>query len=220
MSLRAVLFDLDGTLLDTSGDLAAALNALLQANGKPPLSLARIRAEVSNGANALVQLGFGVLSEEEHRLKREQLLAFYWQDIAQHTQPFDGINALIQALHSQQIPWGIATNKPQRFTERLMPHFTFAAPPAVVLSPEQVSQPKPHPAMLHHACDLLGCAPAEALYIGDHPRDIECGLRAGTITLAVGYGFTQTPTEHLQWGAHHAVDSAHQIWPLLQSHYL
>lgn len=221
MALRALLFDLDGTLLDTSGDLGGALNALLIDKHREPLPLERIRPQVSNGANALVKLGFGEsLSESEFLALRQALLDHYFAQIAQHTQPFEGIYPLIAELSVHNLQWGIATNKPWRYTEKLLPHFDFPSPPGVTLCPDHVKQSKPDPEMLTLACERLGVRAQEAIYIGDHSRDIECGRRAGMKTLAVGYGFTSTPDEHKHWHADHCVDHASEIWPLLYELYV
>lgn len=219
MPLRALLFDLDGTLLDTSGDMGQALNRLLQEEGLPGLPAEQIRPQVSNGANALVKLGFGELPGEAHEHLRARFLDLYLADIARHTHPFPGIEDLLGRCQQQGIAWGVATNKPWRYTEPLMGHFSFAQSAAVTLCPEH-AKPKPDPAMLLLACQQIGCAPAEVIYIGDHQRDIECGKRAGMATIAVGYGFTQSPLEHTYWDATFAVQQADEIWPLVQQHYL
>lgn len=219
MPLRALLFDLDGTLLDTSGDMGQALNRLRQQEGLATLSPEQIRPHVSNGANALIKLGFGELPADAHEVLRARFLDLYLADIARHTQPFPGIEALIQHCLQQGLAWGVATNKPWRYTEPLMSHFEFATSAAVTLCPQH-AKPKPDPAMLLLACEQLQCSPAEVIYVGDHQRDIECGRRAGMATIAVGYGFTQHPAEHTQWEATFAVAEAWDIWPLVQQHYL
>ncbi len=219
MPLRALLFDLDGTLLDTSGDMGQALNRLLQEEGLPGLPAEQIRPQVSNGANALVKLGFGELPADAHEHLRARFLDLYLADIARHTQPFPGIEDLLERCLKQGIAWGIATNKPWRYTEPLMSHFNFAQSAAVTLCPEH-AKPKPDPTMLLLACEQIGCAPADVIYLGDHQRDVECGKRAGMTTIAVGYGFTQSPAEHTTWDATFAVQHATEIWPLVQQHYL
>jgi N-acetyl-D-muramate 6-phosphate phosphatase len=218
MPLRALLFDLDGTLLDTSGDMGQALNRLRAEEGLPGLTAEQIRPQVSNGANALIKLGFGDLSPEEHEALRVRFLDLYLSDIASHSHAFDGIEALVNLCVEHDIAWGIATNKPWRYTEPLMGHFAFANTAAVIFCPEH-AKPKPDPTMLLLACERMNCAPEEVLYVGDHLRDIECGKNAGIATIAVGYGFTDSADEHTRWGANYAVNSAHEIWPLIQRHY-
>lgn len=218
MALRAVFFDLDGTLLDTSGDLASALNQLLVEQGREPLALDIIRQQVSNGGTALVKLGFGTLPDVELQPLRQRLLDLYHLNIATHTRAFPGIHELIQQLAELGIAWGIVTNKPKLYTQALMQHFTFAMPPVAIVSPDHVGVGKPNPAALLHACQLAGCLPNEAVYIGDHLRDIECGHNAGMPTIAVGYGFTQHPHEHRTWNATHVADRTTDLWPILSTY--
>jgi 2-phosphoglycolate phosphatase len=218
MALKAIFFDLDGTLLDTSGDLAHALNQLRREQGRDPLPYDLIRQQVSNGATALVKLGFGPLSDAEIQPLRQRLLDLYQADIALHTRAFPGIEELIGRLAEAGLVWGIVTNKPQFYTSELMRHFSFATPPVATVSPDQVGVGKPHPAAVLHACELAGCLPQEAVYIGDHIRDIECGRNAGMPTIAVGYGFTADSDEHRTWNATHVADSAADIWPILATY--
>ncbi|MDZ7925012.1 MAG: HAD-IA family hydrolase [Marinagarivorans sp.] len=215
--IKAVLFDLDGTLLDTSKDLAAALNAVRQHNNLKPLSHAQIRPHVSNGANALLQCGFGDLDPPTQEQYRLQLLDYYLQNIATQTEAFDGINQLLDELHHANIPWGIVTNKPKIYTRALLSQYSFMHAPAAVICPEDVNNTKPSPEGLLKACHIINCQPPEAVYVGDHIRDIEAGKNAGMQTIAVGYGFTDTPSCHLSWGADYTVQHAHQIIPIIRS---
>lgn len=219
MALRAVFFDLDGTLLDTSMDLGNALNSVLEQNKLQKLKHEKIRPHVSNGAMALIKLGFGnELPTPELQKHRQALLDFYNNNIATHTKPFDGVTELIQALTASGIQWGIVTNKPALYTQELMKNITFSSEPVATVCPEHLGISKPDPAPLLHACKLAGCEPTEALYVGDHLRDIECGSNAKMPTIAVGYGFT-AGDEHKRWGATHCVDLASEIWPLIREHY-
>lgn len=216
--LKAVFFDLDGTLLDTSKDLGHALNQVRKEKGLEDLPYPVIRKEVSNGATALIKLSFGQLGQDELMPLRQRLLDMYQQHIALHTKPFDGIEELIQNLAEHDIAWGIVTNKPQIYTAELMRHFQFATPPCVTVSPDHVGVGKPDPAALFYACRAAGCTPAEAIYIGDHLRDIECGRNAGMPTIAVGYGFTADPHEHRTWNATYIADEVTNIWPILTNY--
>jgi phosphoglycolate phosphatase len=215
--IKAVFFDLDGTLLNTSKDLGAALNAVRQTYGLSPLPDNLIRKEVSNGASALVKLGFGETTDDELRRYRHELLAYYKENIALYSCVFDGIYELVESLTQAELQWGIVTNKPEAYTAPLMQHFAFASPPCVVVCPEHVESAKPNPQGLLLACNKARCLPHEAIYVGDHLRDIEAGKNANMTTIAAGYGFTETPSCHLTWGANYAVSTAHEIWPIIQT---
>jgi 2-phosphoglycolate phosphatase len=220
MALKAVFFDLDGTLLDTAPDLGGALNTLLQDYGREPLAEGLIRGYVSDGANALIKLGFEATPESEnfHPL-REGLLSHYLANLAANTLPFPGIESLIEKLAAHDVAWGIVTNKPWTYTEPLMKQFQFACPPVVTLCPDHVVDRKPHPESLILACERVGCDVSEAIYVGDHQRDIECGRRAGMPTIAVGYGYLGHPDEYKTWNATHAVAHGEELWPVI-SRYL
>lgn len=219
MPLDAVFFDLDGTLLDTSLDLGCALNHILMNEGIAPLSQNKIRAHVSNGAAALIRLGLGQNIEEEHLQKhRSRLLDYYLDNIAEYTEPFQGIRELIEQCATHSIKWGIVTNKPKLYTEVLMGQIPFASEPSAIVCPDHIGISKPSPEPLLHACKLANCSPDNAIYIGDHLRDIECGKNANMTTIAVGYGFTESIDEHLSWGATHSVSHADEIWPILEQY--
>ncbi len=216
--LKAVFFDLDGTLLDTSIDLGSALNVVLQHEGKAALPHSVTRAAVSHGANALIKLGFGeTLSEARHAELRQMLLEAYLDNIAEHTVAFDGIETLIENLTAKGLKWGIITNKPQTYTTALMPHFHFASQPTATICPDNLTASKPNPEGILLACTLAKVAPHEAIYVGDHERDIIAGKNAGMPTIAVGYGFTDTPHCHKQWGADYNAQEASDIWPIIDT---
>ena len=217
-SLKAVFFDLDGTLLDTSEDLGHALNQVRREQGLNNIPQSIIREQVSNGATALIKLGFGPLDEEVLLPLRQRLLDMYLQHIALHTKPFDGMEELIERLTLHEIAWGIVTNKPHLYTTELMRSFEFASTPCVTVSPDQVGVGKPNPAGLLYACEAAGCTPEEAIYIGDHQRDIECGHNAGMPTIAVGYGFTGHADEHRTWNATHVADQVADIWLIITTY--
>lgn len=219
MSLKAVFFDLDGTLLDTAIDLGNALNNLLNEYGHENIPLEQLRNIVSDGAAALLKVGFNVRPGDEHYQElRDKLLHYYLNDLASYTVPFDGIEALIGELTENNIIWGIVTNKPWTYAEPLMKFFNFASAPAAIICPEHVKQKKPDPEALVLACAQAGCSTSEALYIGDHRRDIECGINAGMPTIAVAYGYIQANDDYRLWGADHYVEHAYEIWPLVQSY--
>jgi len=216
--IRAVMFDLDGTLLDTAPDFIAVVNALLQENEREELPHYMIRASVSNGSKAMVMMAFAI--EEAHETfqpLRARLLELYTQHIAVFTQPFPGIQELLNKLAEHNIPWGIATNKPAAYTVPLMEQLNIQPAPAIVICPDHVQDSKPHPESLFLAARELGCTPQEIIYIGDHARDIECGKRAESITIAAAYGYIGN--ENIDsWQADYRVDHAEEIWPIVEKY--
>lgn len=219
MTLRAVFFDLDGTFLDTARDLAASLNHILLEDGLPLIPANEARQLVSNGAYALIKKGYN-LSDNDSRIEtlRQRLLDHYGQNLCKHTAPFAGIEALVDQLSKNNIAWGIATNKPKAYAEPLMAEFELASKPCCVLSPEHVQNKKPHPESLYLACELAQCQTNEAIYIGDHKRDIDCGINAGMVTVAVNYGYIPEGEDIQDWHADYTVQSATELWPIIQSY--
>lgn len=216
--IRAVMFDLDGTLLDTAPDFVAVVNQLLIENEYEELAEDVIRACVSNGSKALVKLAFQIEeSHEQFNQLRERLLELYTQHIAVFTKPFPGIEQLLEKLASHNIAWGIATNKPAAYTISLMEALDMQPPPAIVICPDHVQDSKPHPESLFMAAKEFGCAPEEIIYVGDHLRDIQCGQRAGSITIAAAYGYVGNEDIDA-WQADYRVEHANEIWPIVQKH--
>ena len=201
-ALRAVIFDLDGTLIDTADEFVVVVQALRAEHGRPEMDPQRIRASVSNGARALVSLGLD-LPEESPQLEpqRLRLLELYSEVLGSTAKPYPGIVELLAELGRRGIGWGIATNKPRVYTEPLLQRLAMQPTAGSVVCPDDVSQRKPHPESLLRNCRDLGCTPAEAIYVGDHLRDIEAGKRAGMYTIAAGYGYIEPGDDPLSWGA-------------------
>lgn len=205
MSVRhpeAVLFDLDGTLLDTAPDFARVLNAMLAEQGLPALPFPRIRATVSHGARALVRLAFGLTDGEAgFEPLKTRLLALYEAGLAMETTPFDGVRPLLEELGNRGIGWGVVTNKPLYLAAPLMSAMGFEPAAAALVCPDHVSRTKPDPEPLLLACSLMGCVPSSAVYVGDHARDIEAGRRAGMPTIAAAWGYLADDEPVSAWGA-------------------
>ncbi|TQV84202.1 HAD-IA family hydrolase [Exilibacterium tricleocarpae] len=217
MTLKAVLFDLDGTLLDTAPDFVVTLNQLLAQEGRAPLPAERIRATVSEGARALVTLGFELTeTDSDFEPLRQRLLAIYRDNLAVHTRLFDGIAPLLQQCTARDLAWGIVTNKPDAYTQPLLQALALA--PGVTVCPDHVSQTKPDPEPLLLACTRLNCDTGDAIYIGDHVRDIECGRRAGMPTIAAAYGYLADTGAASQWDADHIAHSATELWPIIEGY--
>lgn len=201
-TLRAVIFDLDGTLVDTAAEFVVVVQTLRAEHGLEPMNPERIRASVSNGARSLVALGLNLREEEpEFETQRLRLLELYSEVLGSVAKPYPGITELLQALEQRDIRWGIATNKPRYLTEPLLERLNIRPQPGSVVCPDDVSERKPHPESLFLNCRELGCDPAQAIYVGDHLRDIEAGKRAGMYTIAAIYGYIEPGDDPHSWGA-------------------
>lgn len=213
------MFDLDGTLLDTAPDFIAVVNQLLIENERDELPHETIRACVSNGSRALIMMAFAIeeTHEDFHPL-RERLLELYLQHIAVFTKMFPGIQDLLNKLAEHNTPWGIATNKPAAYTVPLMEQLNIQPEPVIVLCPDHVKDAKPHPESLFLAAETIGCKAEEIIYVGDHHRDIECGRRAGSITIAAAYGYIEDEISVEDWQADYRVDHAEDLWPIIEKY--
>jgi len=184
-----VLFDLDGTLLDTSYDFSYALNLLCDQHQITAPSYDLVRNTVSQGGAAVTALAFDPEKHPDFEAKRQAFLGLYKQHINLHTHIFPGLEAGLIHLAASNIPWGIVTNKPQGLTEHLLSHFSFPSPPKTVICGDTLAVKKPHPKPMLLAASECATAPERCLYLGDHPRDIEAGINAGMQTGAVLFGY-------------------------------
>jgi 2-phosphoglycolate phosphatase len=201
-TLKAVIFDLDGTLVDTADEFVPVVQALRAEHGHEAMNPERIRASVSNGARALVSLGLGIEEDApEFESKRLRLLELYSEVLGTLASTYPGIDTLLAQLQSRGIAWGISTNKPRAYTEPLLQRLAISPAPGSVVCPDDVKHRKPHPESLYLNCLQLDCSPFNAIYVGDHQRDIEAGRRAGMYTIAAGYGYIEPNDDPLTWGA-------------------
>ncbi len=216
--IKAVLLDLDGTLVDTAPDFVVTVNQLLRQHGRDEIASERIRKSVSQGARALVTLAFqreeGAEGFED---LRQQLLDLYEKNLSCASTLFPGIYEFLQQLQAHDIAWGIVTNKPSRFTMPLMALTKLPCPPSTVICPDHVSVPKPDPEALQLACRELGCKASEAIYIGDHRRDIECGRNAGMETIAAAYGYIGDGDSAESWNASYLVEHPKELWAIINT---
>jgi 2-phosphoglycolate phosphatase len=215
MSVLGVLFDLDGTLVDTAPDLVAVLNALLKERGRVRMPFAVARNEVSNGAVGLLRLGFGALppAPELEDLRR-RFLQLYRENICVGSRLFMDIERLFR--QTAEARWGIVTNKPQAFTEPLLTALGIAGRWGTVVSGDRLPQRKPDPAPLLLAAAELGLAPQACVYVGDAPRDIEAGRAAGMRTVAAAFGYIRPHEDPYAWGADVVVHQPHELGSVLQ----
>ncbi|OEC35339.1 phosphoglycolate phosphatase [Pseudomonas cuatrocienegasensis] len=207
MRLRAVLFDMDGTLLDSAPDFIAICQAMRAERGLPAIADKLVRDQVSGGARAMIAAAFALPPEDAaFEPLRLEFLERYQEHCAVLTRPFDGIDALLADIEAAHLRWGVATNKPVRFAEPIMQRLGLAERCATLVCPDHVSQSKPDPEMLLLACRQLGLQPAQILFIGDDARDIEAGRAAGCRTAAVTYGYIHPDDNPRHWGADVVVD--------------
>ncbi|MEH6585967.1 MAG: HAD-IA family hydrolase [Halioglobus sp.] len=214
--LKAVLFDLDGTLVDTADEFVLVVQKLRAEHGMDEMDPVRIRASVSNGARALVALGLGLDPQEEiFESKRLRLLELYTEVLGSSAKPYPGIMPLLAELKKRNITWGVATNKPRAYAEPLLERITALPPCPSLVCPDDVKDRKPHPESLYRNCRDLDCAPHEAIYIGDHLRDIDAGKRAGMYTIAAAYGYIEADDDPASWGADALVSDSNQLIDLI-----
>lgn len=216
MSIQGVLFDLDGTLLDTAPDFETAVNRLLSEENMPALKPDAIRTHVGNGSAKIVANVFDIETHApEFPGLKQRLLEHYKTYLTDRTQMFPGLESSINLLERAGLLWGVVTNKPSEYANPIVE--SLLANSAVLVCPDHVSQPKPHPEGILLACKKTGIQPADCIYVGDHLRDIQAGQTAGTMTIAVGWGYIGDEEHHNQWGADWVADNPEDLAPLLKS---
>lgn len=203
----AVLFDLDGTLVDTAPDMAGALNDMRTSRGEPELPFAELRPRVSHGSRALVERGFGDDDEALTQARIAEFLAVYATRVARETRLFDGMADLLAGLEARGITWGVVTNKPGDLSEALLKAIDLWPRMATHVAGDTLARRKPHPMPLLHAAKDIRIEPERCLYVGDAERDIAAGQAAGMTTLAVRYGYILPDDCATRWGADHVVDT-------------
>lgn len=215
----AVLFDLDGTLVDTAADFVAVLNQMRQNDGLPPLDDKLIRNTVSDGARALVTLAYALREGDAgFEDKRQELLNRYEQELGKAAHLFTGFEPLLKQLEAQNIGWGIVTNKPWRFTEPLLQRLQLKPSNDVAICPDHVTRTKPDAEPLLLAASKLGLGKQHCLYAGDHERDIQAGRNANMHTIACGYGYIHPEHNIHDWQADTVVHSVEELNAFL-NHY-
>ncbi|MEQ8663123.1 MAG: HAD-IA family hydrolase [Gammaproteobacteria bacterium] len=205
---RALLFDLDGTLLDTGPDLARALNRLRAEDGLDALPYTSVRPWVSHGSHALMRLGYAFApGSAAYETRRLRLLELYHTDIAAESRLFAGMDAVLAHAETHGIPWGIVTNKPGWLTTPLLAAVGLATRAACVVSGDTTARAKPHPDPLLAAARTLARAPGECLYVGDAARDVTAAAAAGMPVVVALYGYLGPHDAPLEWGADGSIDS-------------
>ena len=214
--VSTVLFDLDGTLIDTAPDMAAALDILCDEENHPRKPYSEVRPIVSNGSVALIKLAFGTALDEPtlERLK-SRYLDIYQQHLSVHSTLFDEMTELLEQLESNDIKWGVVTNKPGWLTEPLMESLGLFQRASCIVSADTTKNRKPHPEPMYLACKLTGAQPGECVYVGDARRDIEAGQNAGMMTIIAEYGYIEASENVDDWQADHRIQRPSQIMALL-----
>lgn len=213
---QSILFDLDGTLMDTAPDLVGALNMTLAARGRPAVSLASARPYVSRGARGLLQRGFALAPDaDEYQAHVDEFLEHYRSRLCDQSTLFDGMAGLLDALDSSRCPWGIVTNKMASLTEPLLSKMGLMDRLHVLVSGDTIAEKKPSPKPLLYACDKGGMQPEETIYVGDDPRDILAANAAGLVSVAARYGYFDDTENPDQWGADLVIDHPLELVDLI-----
>ena len=216
-SIECVLFDLDGTLVDTAPDFVIALNLLLAQHGKQALDACVISRTVSDGAKALVSLGFGIDDKTEGFAPlHTDLLALYLKQIeTTRSVLYPGMESLLDSLERAGIPWGIVTNKPRLYATALLSRLSLLSRCPVLVCADDVEEKKPHPESLFLALSTLQCKPERCVYIGDHIRDMQAAKNADLIAIAASYGYLADGVDPAEWPADFILSQPEQSIALL-----
>ncbi|WVH09992.1 MAG: phosphoglycolate phosphatase [Fluviibacter phosphoraccumulans EoVTN8] len=216
--IKAVLFDLDGTVADTAPDLAYAANSLRLADGVPPLPVEILRPLASQGARGLLKEAVGLTPDDpgfEHA--RLHFLSFYENNLCVHTRLFAGISQLLEGIEARGLPWGIVTNKVEFFAQPLMQQLGLAERCAITVGGDTTPNHKPAPDPLLHAAQAINVAPEACLYVGDDLRDVQAAHAAGMTSVAVRWGYLGDGPPIEQWNAHHIVKTPKDLHDLLET---
>ena len=216
-SIESVLFDLDGTLIDTAPDFIAVVNQLTTENNESAVSPELVYQTVSDGAQALVKMAFKIDEDHERFASLNQRLLDIYHEQLLNTQAslYPGLAQLLEELEAAEIPWGIVTNKPELYSLRLLENLGLLQRCKVLICPDHVSERKPHPEPSFKACEILNCSTERTVYLGDHIRDIQAAKNADVIAVAAAYGYLTPDTRVEEWYADFILQSSEQALPLL-----
>lgn len=214
--VKAVLFDLDGTLIDSAPDLGAAADKMRTDRGLPSLPLDKYRPMAGAGARGMLGIAFGITPEHpDFPAMREEFFRNYESCMTQRTYVFEGVAQLIASLVERDVAWGVVTNKSMRFTGPLTKGMTLFSTARAVVGGDSTPHAKPHPAPLLEAARQVGVKPIECVYVGDDVRDMQAGKAAGMATVAATYGYLGA-TDVKEWGADVQIATPLALLPLLR----
>ena len=215
---KAVLFDLDGTLVDTAPDFVLAVNAMRRVRQLETLAVQQVAPHVSNGAAGVTQHCLNVdQNDSSFEATRNELLDYYWQHLGDAAIPYPKLDELLNELEQRNIYWGVVTNKPLKFSQALLEKLNLLASCATLICPEHVSNTKPDPEPLQLAAQQLNVAVENCIYIGDHERDIKAGNAANMMTITAAYGYLDQHQDPLQWNSHYTAESSEKLYQMLQN---
>jgi 2-phosphoglycolate phosphatase len=215
---KAVLFDLDGTLLDSAPDMVAAIDAMRAARKQPPMRLAELRPHVSKGARAMVAAAFPQVDPAERERWIPEFLDHYQRELGRHGAPFEGIEAMLAALEQAGTVWGIVTNKPEYLARQLMPVLGWEQRCAVLIGGDTLSARKPDPLPLLVAAERIGVEPRECIYVGDDERDILAARAANMPSVVALWGYRLDEDDPIAWQGDVMIDEPAELavsaaWP-------
>lgn len=215
-AITAVLFDLDGTLIDSAPDLGAAAEKMRVSRGLAPLGLTAYRAMAGAGARGMLEVAFGLGSQHpDYEALKNEFFDNYQAAMLVHSQIFPGVAELIDALNKSAMPWGIVTNKAERFTLPLVNGLPLFAAAGVVVGGDTTPYAKPHPEPLFEACRRMALNATECVYVGDDERDIVAGRAAGMATVAAGYGYLGVKNDIVSWAPNYIIAHPMDLLPWL-----
>lgn len=219
--MKAVLFDLDGTLIDTAADFIRIIQQMCRDEQRPIVDAEHIRTQVSEGARAMVQLVYPEMdvTDPVFLAHRQRFLNTYGDNIVVDTNLFEGMYPLLEELEAHQIPWGIVTNKPRGLSELLLAALNLTERCAVLVCPEDVSKTKPDPEPMYLAAKQLNLEARDIIYVGDHPRDIDAGRNAEMYTILAAYGYlpVESRDDLLAWQADAIIQTVPELHQLLKN---
>lgn len=215
---RAVLFDLDGTLLDSAPDMLATVNRMRAVRGQDAMPLAALRPHVSRGGRAMVAAAFPALDEAAREPMLGQFLDIYREELGRHSLLFDGIAEMLSALEGDGVRWGIVTNKPEYLAREIVPQLGWETRCAALIGGDTLAERKPHPLPLQVACERIGVAIDECVYVGDDERDIQAARAAGMRSVVALWGYRRDEEDPVAWQGSAMLETPHDLldparWP-------